>query len=317
VSDVQRLRELLRGHVLTQLVASAVRFGIPDHLAAGDLDAAALGERTGIGLPELRRFLRALEALGIVEQVGERYRGTSLATLLRSDGLWHGTALMSGGEYYDAWANLDHALRTGGPAFRRDFWEVLGDRPDVARSFARTMRANTEPVAGELLEIGVVPAAGCIADLGAGDGTLLAALLRREPGLRGIALEQPALADSVRRTIAEFELADRCEIVVGDLRTHVPRGAALYMLKSVIHNWNDDDAVRILRNCKSALGANARLLIIERALESAILDLTMLVLFGARDRTPSEYAALATDAGLAVTRTLTTRSGLMVLEAMS
>lgn len=328
MTDAQRLRELLRGHVLTQLVASAVRFGIPDHLAAAELDEAALGARTGIGAAELRRFLRALEGLGLVERAGDRYRGTSLAALLRADGAWHGAALMSGAEYYEAWAGLDHALLAGRSAFRhrhgRDLWEVLASKPDVARSFARTMRANSEPIAGELLEVYALPATGCVADLGAGDGTLLAALLQRMPALRGLALEQAALLGPLRETLTERGVAGRCEVVAGDLRERVPGGATLYLLKSVIHNWSDDDALRILRNCRSVIRDGAKLVILERALEpagdhalgSAILDLTMLVLFGTRDRTASEYAELATAAGFVVGQILTTRSGLTVLEAM-
>jgi len=323
-APAQQLRALLRGHIVTQLVAAAVRFGIPDHLAGEPLDAAALAERTGIAAAELPRFLRALVALGIVEPVAAGYRGTALAALLRAE--WHGTALMAGDAYYAAWAHLDHALVTGRAAFDRahgrGLWELLAERPEVARSFGRTMRANTEHVADELVALELVPAAGCVADLGAGDGTLLAGLLRRAPGLRGLALERPALLPALRATLTEHGIAERCEVIAGDLRERVPPGAALYVLKSVIHNHGDADALVMLRACKAALTGGARLLIVERALEpqsslgGAILDLTMLVLFGARDRTPDEYAELATAAGLTVTRRLTTRSGLSILEAM-
>ncbi|WP_285583872.1 methyltransferase [Actinoallomurus iriomotensis] len=323
----ERLNALLDGHIRTQLVASAVRFRIPDHLADGTLTDVELGGLTGIGVPTLRRYMRALEGLGLVEPAGENaYRGTELIELLRrGTGSLYGHALMAGAEYYEAWSELDYALRTGDSAFEhrygRDLWHHLGGDDDAAVSFARTMRSNTERFLEEILKLYDFPDDGVVADLGAGDGTLLAELLVRSPKLRGIAFEQSATVGIARQTMEDRAVADRCEFVAGDFLAEVPRGADIYVIKSVIHNWNDEAALRILRNCRASVGEHGRLLLIERALkiddalEAAIRDLAMLVLLGGQSRSVGEYEALLRRAGYAVERTLTAPSGFCLLEA--
>ncbi len=323
----EQLNALVDGHIRTQLVASAVRFQIPDHLADRTLTDTALSGLTGIGVPTLRRYLRALEGLGLVEAAGENaYRGTALLEPLRSGtGSLYGHALMAGAEYYEAWSELDYALRTGDSAFEHrhghDLWRHFDRDDDAAASFARTMRLNTERFLEEILGLYDFPRGGVVADLGAGDGTLLAELLTRRPGLRGVAFEQPAAIAIARQTMADRGVADRCELVAGDFLAEVPRGADVYLIKSVIHNWNDESALRILRNCRAALGERGRLLLIERArkaddvLEAAIRDLAMLVLLGGQSRSAEEYEELLRRAGLSVERTLTAPSGFCLFEA--
>lgn len=326
-SHAERVVAMLGGHVVTQLVASAVRFGIPDHLGDHTVADARLSELTGVGIGELRRLLRALEGLGLVESVGEdEYRGTPLANLLRRDaGGLYGQALMAGAEYYEAWSELDHALRTGESAFQRrhghSLWALFDNDGEVAASFARTMRWNSEHVLDEILSMYDFPATGVVADVGAGDGTLLCGLLSRFPQLHGIALEQAAVIGHTRRTVHEYGLADRCELVAGDFFAGVPKGADLYLLKSVVHNWNDKLALQILGNCRASVGERGRLLVIEHAMRTddvlgaAVRDLTMLVLFGGQDRTPKEYRSLIERAGFAVDRTAMSGSGVCLLEA--
>lgn len=325
--DPDRLLGMLRGHMVTQLVASAARLRIPDHLADAPLPAAELSALTGVALPELRRYLRVLAQLGLVEPAGDDlFRSTSMAELLRSDtGGLYGQALMAGADYYEAWSEVDHALTTGGSAFERrhgtTLWARFDDDGEVAASFARTMRWNTERDLTEILGLYDFPAHGVVADLGAGHGTLVAGVLTRFPGLRAIAFEQPAVIGHTRRTVQEYDLADRCELVTGDFLTGVPGGADLYLLKAVVHDWDDATALRILRNCHDAMGGTGRLLLIERTTAhdpflAAIRDMTMLVLFGGQDRTAGQYAALLGRAGFTVSRILTGPSGICLLEAV-
>lgn len=323
----EQLHGLLNGHIRTQLVASAVRFQIPDHLADRTITDAALSRLTGIGVPTLRRYMRALEGLRLVEPVGANaYRGTALLEpLRRSTGGLYGHALMAGAEYYEAWSELDYALRTGNSAFERrhgrDLWQHLDDDDRAAESFARTMRSNTERFLDEILGLYGFPDHGVVADLGAGDGTLLAELLVRYPKLRGIAFEQPATIGIARRTMEDRAVTDRCELAAGDFLAEVPRSADIYLIKSVIHNWDDESALRILRNCRASVGEGGRLLLVERALkiddalEAAIRDLSMLVLLGGQSRSIAEYEALLRRAGFSVEQTLTAPSGFCVLEA--
>jgi hypothetical protein len=322
----EQLTAMIDGFVRTQLVASAVRLRLPEYLAGRTVPAARLSALTGIGLHELRRYLRALEGLGLVELDGpDAYRGTELmGPLSRDTGGLYGHALLAGGEYYEAWSELDYALRTGNSAFERrhghSLWQLLGQADETASWFARTMRFNTERFLDEILGLYKFPDDGVIADIGAGDGVLLAELLKRSPKLRGVAFEQPASIAIARRTMADYSVADRCEFVAGDFLTEVGVKADLHIIKSVIHNWDDESALRILRNCRAAVGERGRLLLIERAtpaedvLAEAILDLSMLVLFGGRSRSVKEYAALLQQAGFSAGRTITRSSGFVLLE---
>ncbi|MEV0406842.1 methyltransferase [Actinoallomurus sp. NPDC050550] len=323
----EQLNILVDGHIRTQLVASAVRFRIPDHLADRTLTDAALSGLTGIGVPTLRRYMRALEGLGLVESAGENaYRGTALMEPLRRDtGSFYGHALMAGMEYYEAWSELDFALRTGDSAFEHrygcDLWHHFDSDDDAAVSFARTMRLNTERFLEEILGLYDFPDDGVVADLGAGDGTLLAELLVRYPKLCGIVFEQPAVLAVARQTMKDRGVADRCELAAGDFLAEVPRGADIYVIKSVIHNWNDESALRILRNCRASVGERGRLLLIEHALkiddalEAAVRDLAMLVLLGGQSRSVEEHEALLRQAGFSVEQTLTAPSGFCLIEA--
>ncbi|MGE3285066.1 MAG: methyltransferase [Pseudonocardia sp.] len=321
----RQVAQLLRGYVITQLIATAVRCGLPDHLGEDPVTAEELARRTGVEAGQLRRLLLGLEGLGLVEPGQDGYRATPLTAPLRRGGPLHGLALLAGGEYYQAWAGLEEALRTGESAFEqvhgRSLWTLLDDRSEAATSFARSMRTNTEHFLPDILALHDYPATGVVADIGAGAGTLVAGLLERHPGLRGIAFEQPAVVEHTRRGIRERGLEDRCELVAGDFLVEVPAGADLYVLQSVVHNWGDDDAVRILRNCRRAMRPGNTLLVVERALQqvdalsTAVHDLTMLVLFGGRDRTVDGYRALLERAGFEVVRTAWGASGICLIEA--
>ena len=323
----RRLADQIRGHIVTQLIASAVRLRIMDHIASGVTGLDRLSELTGVEPGRLRRFLRALEGLGLVaEHQPGRYRLCAPAhLLLRTGSGLHGQALMSGAEYYQAWAELDYALVSGRSAFERahgrSLWEKFHDDDALTASFTKMMRWNTERAMKEISDLYEFPRSGVVADLGAGDGTLVAELLERYPGLRAIVFETETVMGHTRRSIAGRGLERRCEFVAGDFLEAVPDGAGLYILKAVLHNWNDEDARRILWNVRGALENGGRLLVIERlpvvdnVLGSAIRDLTMLVLFGGQERSQDDYAGLLAAARLEITRAATTPAGLCLIEA--
>ncbi len=326
LADAGQLAAMLDSHITTQVIACAVRFGIPD-LLAHDSAEDQLSAATGISLGRLRRFLGVLQYLGLVEAVGGgTYRNTPMARHLRKDtGALAGHALMAGKVYYEAWENLDFSLLTGRSAFERQhgdsLWTHLDDDPEAAAAFTRTQRWNTERFLGEIVELYPFPESGVIADLGAGDGNMTAALLQRLPGLRAIVLEQPAVIGSTRSSLEEQGVGHRVTFVTGSFLEQVPPGGDLYLLKSVVHNWDDPSALRILRNCRAAMTAGARLLLIEHTTDeahqaqSALADLMMLVLFGSSDRTAADYCRLVQSCGFAVSQTWRGSSGLCLLEA--
>jgi orsellinic acid C2-O-methyltransferase len=324
--DDSRLGAMLDGHITTQLIAAAVRFGIPDLLTEAATEER-LSAATGISPGRLRRFLSALSKIGLVEPIGEgHYRNTPMARhLLKETGALYGHALMAGNIYYEAWENLDSALLTGQSAFELShgdsLWAYLDRDAETAAAFTRTQGWNTERLITEIIDLYPFPDSGVLADLGAGDGTLVAALLERFPGLRAIVFEQPAVLENTRRSLREHEVDERCTFSSGNFLEEVPEGGDLYMLKSVIHNWDDDSALRILRNCREAMADHSRLLLIERATDetdpvsSAVPDMTMLVLFGSRNRTVDDYERLLGRGGFAVSRTWSGSVGLRILQA--
>lgn len=330
-ADAGKLRRLLAGYIVTQLLATAVRLGVLDQLSQRPLSADALSTATGLRAAELRRYLRALEGLELLERDAQVYRLTPTGRLLvRGEGLLFGHALLSGAEYYDAWAELDYALRTGESAFDRRFgcslWERLESAPEAAECFAKMMRQNTASVGTELARAYQFPRDGVVADLGAGEGSLLADLLVQNPHLRGIAFEQASMIPHVRATLEQRGVLTRCTLMAGDLRESVPQGADVYILKSVIHNWKDQAALRMLRGCRASMAAGSRLLLIERAvdeqaetasdvLSTAIQDLTMLVLFGAHDRTVEDYRQLIERAGFEAQQAQPLQAHLTLIEA--
>ncbi|MFA5909927.1 MAG: methyltransferase [Vicinamibacterales bacterium] len=325
-TDEELLVHLLRGSALTQVIASAVRFRIPDLTCDRTVTVAELTALTGIDESVLPRYLRTLEALNLIEETSRgTYTGTTLAKLLRRDaGPLYGQALMSGTEYYDAWAQLDQCLTDGVSGLERSagttLWDRLLQQPDSAASFARTMGWNSRRALAEVSVFYEFPNIGLIADLGAGDGSFLAGILEGRTALRGIALEHPAMVEHTRRTVRATGLADRCDVVEGDiLRGDLPT-ADLYILKSVLHNWNDDSARMILSHCRRVMQPHSKLLIIERGfddsdpLASGIRDLTMLVLFGGRDRTADECSTLLRSADFASTEIRAGAAGYFAVE---
>jgi len=317
---------MLDGHIITQLIASAVRFGIPDLLAEPATEDQ-LSAATGISPTRLRRFLSALRNLGLVETAGEHsYRNTPMARHLRKEtGALYGHALMAGKSYYQGWADLDFSLLTGRSAFEHShghtLWDHLDSDAETAAAFTRTQGWNTERFVSEIVELYPFPKSGVIADLGAGDGTLVAALLKRFPRLRAIVFEQPSVLENTRRSLSEQGVEKRCVFSSGSFLEEVPPGGDLYLLKSVIHNWDDACALRILRNCREAMPDHAQLLLIEHAIDearpvpTAVRDMMMLVLFGSRDRTVADYDQLLARGGFTVSRKWSGSGGLHILQA--
>lgn len=335
----RRVVELLDGALIAQIMSVAVRLGLPDHLAAGTKSPAELADLTGCEPDAMSRFLRAWCALGMAEldEFG-RLHGMPLAIPLTASSprSLRGLALLCGREYHGAWGELVHTLRTGEPGFDhrygRSLWAHLADDDTAGAAFDQTMSFNTEGVIEQILDRYDFSTAAVVADIGAAEGALLAAVLDRYPRARGLAFDLPAAVERCRARFARRGLAERCDIVAGDFLDHVPPGADIYVLKAILHNWDDERAKRILRNCAAAMPSGSRLLVIENAaperptgpgategaaLRPALRDLEMLVLLGGRDRTVSEHAELIRGAGFTEVRVLAGSTRPALLEAIN
>jgi SAM-dependent methyltransferase len=325
---------LVGGFRAARVLYVAASLGLADLLGDTLQTSEELAKASATHAPSLARVLRALVAIGVLRQdPGGRFGLTPLGATLRNDvpGSLRAWVLFAlGGENHRVWGELMHSVRTGETAFEHvygtDVWQYRNRHPEHARLFDAAMGAVMGGV--EAAFAAAYPFAGVrrIIDVGGGDGTLLITLLQQHPWLEGVLFDQPEVAAHARRRIAEAGLAGRCATVAGDVFESVPQGGDCYLLARVIHDWDDERAVAILRNCCRAMVETGRLLLLERivpappepspALRAAALtDLAMLVVTGGRERTEAEYRNLLCVAGVAQITIIPTGSGLSVLEA--
>lgn len=322
------------GYMPARIIAAAAELDIADQLAEGPRTTDELAGATGAHPPTLRRLLRALVALGVLAQADpDRFELTELGGHLRSDApdsVGSIVRFLCSPGPWQAWGDVMTSLRTGETAFDRLFgmqaFEYLAQHPDEAAVFNAAQAQHTRETAAGLIAGYDFSRFGTVADLGGGSGMFLARLLQAEPALRGVLFDIPSGVTAAPSVLEEAGVADRCEVVTGSFFESVPAGADAYVMKMVLHDWDDEQVVAILRNCRAVLPDEGRVLVVERLVPEMITpddtrtllaDLLMLVLTGGRERTEAEYRDLLTEAGFAllgVTEPLSPL-GFQVLEA--
>ena len=325
-SPTERLAGMITGFWGSQMVYAAAKLGLADSLAGGPMTAEELARITGTHPRSLYRLLRALASVGVFsEDTERRFSLTPLAEPLRADvpGSRRATVLMMVGLFYDAWGGLLGSVRTGRPAFEtlhgQRFFEFLGENPDEARIFGDAMTAFNNRKTRAVLEAYDFSGVPVLADIGGGSGGNLVSNLRRYPQMRGILFDLPGVVE--RAEIRAAGLDDRCRIVGGSFLEAVPGGADAYLLRHILHNWDDERAVTILRNVRCVMGEGAKLLIVERVIPPGndpmfgkLMDLTMLVVHGGMERTGDEFRRLFEAAGFRLSRIVPTTSDVSVIE---
>ena len=323
-----KLEDALAGYQKTQVLYVAAKLGIADRLGAGPQRAEALASAIGADPAALYRLLRALEYLGAVHEPSPGlFALTPLGERLRPDsaGAVHDEILMTGEVIWSWWAGLEHSIRTGESSVPGiegvSAFEFLNRHPEQIRRFNRLMSAMVGRMAKGVLAVCDFSPFGTVVDIGGGRGTLLSAILESHPRARGVLFDLPATAEEAKGAFAARGLAGRCECVGGDFFATVPEGDCL-ILSAVLSDWDDDRCVAILKNCRRAVAAGGRLLVLERMLEpekpapqSAFMDLQMLVIGGGTGRTAAEYRRLLGAAGFELARVLPTRTPRSVFEA--
>lgn len=317
-TTARRLLELVNGSWMSQAIHVAARLGIPDLLATGARSGEELARATGTHPPSLHRLLRALVSIGICDGPDAgTWSLTPMGALLRADtpDSLRAWTLHWGGSQWSVWGNLHHSVRTGegarGAPAGSDGFDRLDADPEAAAVFNRAMAELTRLDAAAIVRACDFSGTQRIVDVGGGHGELLAVILSTCLEARGVLFDRPHVLESGRRHLESAGVADRCEFLPGDFFESVPAGGDAYVLKSVIHDWNDERGEAILRNCRRAMDERARLLLVERivpprlavsAAHRAIArgDLNMLVSWGSRERTEAEYRALLGGAGLEV-----------------
>ena len=320
-------RQAYAGAWITQGLAVAAELGLADLLADGSLSVEELAKRTGANGGGLYRLMRALAGVGVFERDADgRFALTPRAGMLRSGvhGSQRDFASMMGAEFQATWGELLHTVRTGEAGFQKrfgaPFFEYMTRHPDRHRIYDDAMTGVHGGETGPMLAAYDFSRFRTVVDVGGGKGLLLAAVLDRHPAVQGILFDLPAVADRARDVLSGSAVAGRCRVEGGDFFAAVPDGADAYVLRHVIHDWEDRDAVAILRRCREAMHSDGRILVVEMVIPDGNrphfgkwLDLMML-LVGGRERTEEEYARLFTEAGLRLTRIVPTEAEISVVE---
>jgi hypothetical protein len=310
-----RLTELVGGYQLSQVVACMARLDIATYIADGKCSTQELAQVTGAKPQSLRRFLRAVAALGLLEDVGpDRFKLTPLGSWLRhgngSPSMREFAIGLSGAALTRTFERLTDAVITGEPAVEAalgtSLYEYLGAHPEEAGHFAGAMGEMSDGSARQIAAQYDVSSFTRIVDVGGSHGVVLRRLLEAAPGASGVLFDRPDVVARAQHMLNGSELATRIEFVGGSFLEEVPGGGDLYVLREVLHNWDDAHALRILENCHRAAMPASKLLVGEVVLPSEVdataqlafqLDLIALVAFGGRERTRDEYADLFATAG--------------------
>jgi hypothetical protein len=314
---------MIGGYYMTQAIHVAATLGIADRLVDGPLSAGQLARETGSQPQALHRLLRTLAGFGIFAEEAGRFRLTELADLLRSDvpGSLRGVALTVGETHYPAFGKLLHSVQTGQAGFDKVFGVPLFDyfavNPESARTFDAALEGLRSQASAAMLDAVDFSDVTTLVDVGGGSGGLLSAVLASYPSVNGVLFDLPHV---IERASA---VGDRCALVGGDFFESVPAGGDVYLLRHIIHDWDDEKAIRILRNCRQAMDVSARLLLVESVIRPGnepslgkFLDLVMLALTGGRERTEPEYRQLLQTVGFRLARVIPTSAGFDVIEAL-
>jgi hypothetical protein len=317
--------EMLTGRWVCGAVTAAARFRIADYLAARPRTAAELADEVGAHARSLHRLLRTLASLGLVsEDDGARFALTPLGEHLRSDipGTMYGMARFVGTEEHGAaWNALPYAVASGDAAFEhvhgRSAWRYFDENADMSAIFDGAMTSLMSAFRSEIVEHLALGGVRTICDVGGSAGILAEALLERYPALRAIVYDRPAVVEQVRGGVRGV-LRERCDFVGGDFLESVP-SADVLLISRVLHDWADDDVVRILANCRAALPPHGRVSVIESVIEPGndrdfgkLLDLEMLVMTTGRERTRDVFEMLFARAGLRTIGIVTMKTGAIV-----
>lgn len=315
----QRLFELVFGHMASQTVATAARLKVIDTFGDGELTSTELAAAIDTDAAVTAQLCRALAALGILAEVkSDRFRLTGTGALLRTDrtdSLYPFARVFTDPAVQSAWRELDTAVRTGKSTFDavtgKSFFAYASGDPDLSTFFPAALRQSAAQTAEALPGSYGFGAFDTVADIGGGNGAILAAILAVHPALRGILYDSAAAVAQARATLTAAGVADRCTVVPGDIGAEAPAGADLYLIKNVLHYADDERAGTVLGNIGRVIPPHGRLLIVDPALPETVdgslpdtmylSDLHMRLIGGGRGRTQAEFETLCVRAGFTVT----------------
>jgi SAM-dependent methyltransferase len=325
------LFQMMSGYWVSQVIYVAAKLGLADLLKDGPKKTDELAKATETHAPTLYRLLRALSSLGLLtEDADGRFTLTALgAPLQDGPGSVRAMTLHLGeGASWQAWGELLHSVKTGETAFKHvhgmEVFPYYAGHAESNRVFNQAMTDYSEAVGAAVLAAYDFSRVGTIVDIGGGHGSLLALILKANPNSRGILFDIPSAVEGAEGRIGAEGLTKRCELIGGDFFDSVPAGGDVYILKSIIHDWDDERARAILKNIGRAMKPDAKLLLVETVIPerssepsfSQLGDLHMLVMTGGRERSAAEFAALFDAAGIKLLNVIPTQSMVSIVEGV-
>ena len=326
------MMQMMMGFIVSQGISVAAKLYLADHLADGAKSLSQLAAATATHEPSLYRLLRALTSVGVFQKNSDgAYENSPLSEVLRSDdpnSMRAAAHMICDREHWNAHGNMLHSVKTGEIAFDHTFgmpvFPYFAENPEVAEIFDNAMTSFSAPVAGAVAAVYDFSTAATIADIGGGHGLLLATVLAANPQARGVLFDQPQVVAGAPEVLEANGVAERVETVGGNFFEEIPVEADIYMMKFIIHDWNDEESIAILKNLAKSAKPGAKLLLVETVVEeddsvasmSKVMDLNMLAMTSGRERTAKEYAGLFEKAGFKFTRVIPTPSPMQIVEAV-
>lgn len=330
LSPQEVMNRMITGYWTTQAIYVAAKLGIGDLLKNGPRSADDLASVTNVHAPSMYRLLRALASIDVfTEDETNKFSLTPLAECLRSDspGSQRALAIMSGEEHYTTWGELLYSIQTGKTAFEKLYgmpvFDFLSKNLEQAKVFDAAMVGvhgrESKAITDEYDFSGI----GILADIGGGNGSLIATVLKTNPALRGILYDLPGVIERAKPNLQAEGVADRCDVIGGNFFESVPSGADAYLMRHIIHDWDDEKALKILKNVHHAMSDEGKLLVVEGVILPGndpcfgkFLDLTMLTIPGGKERTEQEFRILFEASGFRLTRIVATEAEISVIEGM-
>jgi hypothetical protein len=315
--DFGEIFNLIGGYRISQAIYAVAELGIPDLLADGPRRCDDLARETKTHAPTLFRILRFLAGAGLFNELGPKeFELTRLGSTLRTDlpGSLRPVVRFLLSEFeWTPWGRLIHSVRTGETAFDHVHgmgpFEYFRKNPEASAVFNSAMTSLSARSGTGIVERYDFSGLRKVVDVGGGHGLLLATILRANPTMRGVLFDLPDVVVGAGQVLENFGVRDRCEVVGGSFFGGLPPGGEAYVLRQIVHDWDDDRALAILRNCCAAMTETGKVLVIEReiaahhreAMRVLHLDLEMLVNVGGMERTEAEYRSLFENAGFRLT----------------
>jgi hypothetical protein len=329
-AGTEQMLQIISGFWISRAVYVIAKLGIPDLMKTGSKTASELAAETKMHAPSLFRVLRALASVGVLSSEDDgRFGLTPVSETLVSDApgslRWFAVSEL-GQEHYPAWGNLMQSVKTGEIAFDQffgmDIWKYFNQNPEDAAVFNNSMSAVTAATNEAIGKLYDFSGFYTLVDVGGGHGGLITSILKANPKLKGVLFDAAEVIEGARPKIGEAGLGDRCETVSGDFFKAVPGGGDAYIMKWIIHDWNDQQAITILRNCRTHMQPNSRLILVDCVVPesnephfSKFIDLNMLVMTGGKERTAKEFEEILGAAGFKLIRVIPTDLPTSIIEA--